>query len=214
MADSRTEICNMALSHVGNSHPIDHIDEGSQQANTCKLFYFNVLDALLRKFDFPFARRTEPLELISENEDYVDDYSWRFIYRQPQDCVKINHLVDSMRPDLRRGQIKYQRGRNDTTNVIYTNQENAVLEYISRPNESFFDPDFVMLFSLGLAVRIAMPLGSDSRILSNVQQLYQGTLRDVELAAAQESVAPEQPESEFIAVRDVDYYENIKGRLE
>ena len=56
---SDVEICNLALSHLGDTATVASIDppEGSAQAEHCARFYPIARDALLEKHDWSWATR-------------------------------------------------------------------------------------------------------------------------------------------------------------
>ena len=59
---SQVGICNMALSHLGQSKPISSITERSAAARACNRFYDTALEEVLRDFAWPFAKATVPAQ--------------------------------------------------------------------------------------------------------------------------------------------------------
>ena len=64
MAVSKTDICNKALTYLGVK-TIATITENSQQALRLNYIYETTRDAVLREFDWGFARTIETLNRIS-----------------------------------------------------------------------------------------------------------------------------------------------------
>lgn len=52
---SEIEICNIALSRIGNSRSINSMTEASKEANQCSLHYEQCRDAVLSDFPWNFA---------------------------------------------------------------------------------------------------------------------------------------------------------------
>ena len=79
MASSKTEIANLAISHLGIGKTIANLElEKSQEAIACRRFYDTVRDSSLRDFPWPFAGKIQALALVS-NE-------WLYAYQYPSDC--------------------------------------------------------------------------------------------------------------------------------
>ena len=52
---SVVEICNIALTRIGQNEPIVSLTEQSKAAELCSLHYATCRDEVLRDFDWPFA---------------------------------------------------------------------------------------------------------------------------------------------------------------
>ena len=61
------DICNLALSHLGDTATVASIDppEGSAQAEHCSRFYPVARDAMLELFNWKFATRRATLALLT-----------------------------------------------------------------------------------------------------------------------------------------------------
>lgn len=77
------DVCNMALGYIGKA-PIVTIDDDSDNAMKCKLYYDNCRRQLLRSFEWNFARRQTQLERIDK-----ELLGWSYVYNYPEDCLLV-----------------------------------------------------------------------------------------------------------------------------
>ncbi len=163
MADAAT-ICNLALSHLGDTATVVSIDppEESAQAKMCAIFYPQAVNTLLDLHDWSFATRRAVLpELVVKER-----FGWAHVFEIPADCLHTISVTDSVRhdearippgasmpiPDRPTDKREYRiEGRR-----LYTNLEAPVLSYVSSevsPGE--FSPSFILALSYYLANLIA-----------------------------------------------------------
>lgn len=93
---SEVEICNLALSHLGDSATVASIEppEGSAQAEHCARWYPIARDSLLEMHDWRFARRRAALaEVINPTNQ------WSYAYARPSDCLKMLAILHTDAPD-------------------------------------------------------------------------------------------------------------------
>jgi len=112
---SKTAICNQALFHLKNSKTLTDVDtDTSLQASVFLAFYDDVLEEMLREFEWPFAKRIASLALVEE--DPSDGVEWGFSYRWPSDCIKARYIVDgNMDPSVQYPRISFEIGVDDVT---------------------------------------------------------------------------------------------------
>ena len=82
------EICNRALSNIGNSRSINSLTEASKEAGQCSLHFDSCRDAALADFDWNFA--TKRLALADTNNPPPD---WAYSYQYPTDCLRITEIM-------------------------------------------------------------------------------------------------------------------------
>lgn len=158
---SAVTICNLALTHLGDSATVASIDppEGSAQAEHCARFYPVALDLLLEAHPWNFAtRRAKPSLLAHEGS------VWRYSYALPHDALSILALLPAGATDDYealgvRVPVEYQLEQVDGTTVILTDLKDAELRYLSRA----IDPDrypaaFVEALAWKLAALLTGPL--------------------------------------------------------
>ena len=178
---SEIDICNLALSHIGDEASISSIDppEASVQAALCHRFYPIARDSLLQMHGWNFGSKRVNLAQVTNLWP-----EWKYAYAAPGDCMTIVSVLppnanadystqfiftdapgfgNNYAPVVTGGQYvpqQYCVEADDLGNsVIYTNQENAMLRYqslVSDPTK--FTPLFVMTLSWKLASLLAGPI--------------------------------------------------------
>jgi hypothetical protein len=178
---SETDICNLALGHLGDAANLQSISppDGSAQADHCARFYPIARDALLEMHDWAFATKRVSLALLT-----VKCSEWLYAYAAPADMLNPLAVMDPTAPDDTSAGIQtgyfnmnysvpvpqFERGiytpqpftqeaAPDGTTVIWTNQCNAVLRYLARVTDtSKFETLFITSLSWYLASMLAGPV--------------------------------------------------------
>lgn len=178
---SEVDICNLALGHLGDNATVASIDppEGSAQAEHCQRFYPIARDSLLELHNWNFAtRRSQLAELTSTWSE------WKYAYAYPSNVINLlaimppgatNDFAQSAVNGLGFGTTSWDNRPHaagmyvpqpytcetldDGTEVIYTNQEQAIARYTVRVRDpSKFSPLFVQTLSWHLAAMLAGPV--------------------------------------------------------
>lgn len=201
MAASKTEIANLAISHLGVAKEIGNLDtEKSQEAGACRKFYDLALETTLRDFDWPFATKYETLGLIESDPN--DE--WDFSYRYPSDALKIRKILSGTRNDTRQSRIPFVEGQDNSGKLIFTDQEDAQVKYTPfTTNVALYPPDFIMALSLRLAAYVAPRItgGDPFKMGDRAIKLYMYELSKAESNSGNEEQEEENPESEYIRAR-------------
>lgn len=207
---SEVDICNMALGHLGDDATVASLDppEGSAQADHCARFYPMARDLTLDAHRWGFSTKRASLALLS----VTPPSSWRYAYALPGDVL---NLISVLAPDALDdnsvsapifpgyGRVLVDQPGNytpqpfvtemapDGGQVLYTNQENAVLRYTARVTDpSLFSPTCVHGIAMRLASMLAGPvLKGDTGI--KAAALW-GERADKWIAQAKESDANQQ----------------------
>ena len=202
MASSKVGIVNIALSHLSIGKTVAVLEtEKTEEAVTARLFYVLALEATLREFPWPFATRIIALALVAEEPN--DE--WAFSYRYPTDCLEIRRILSGMRNDTRQSRTPYRILSDEQGSLVYTDYENAEIEYTVRDiSPQFYPPDFVMAFSLYLAHLMAPRLtgGDQFKLGARALGLYDLEISRAVKNAFNEQQIEEPPESEFIRDRE------------
>jgi hypothetical protein len=204
VATSDAAVCNYALSLIGDSTTIQSLlTENSVQALALRVFYTDTRDEVLRDFPWTFAKRTLTLSVVTgaENDD------WDFAYRYPADALFVRRVWGAVRTPNLSETIKYDIGSDATGSLIYTDEENAEIEYTARVEDvSKWKPDFTMAFAYLLASRIAArliktdPIGMTERMF----RAYTYQMLKARGNAENERRPDAPPESEIITSRGGD----------
>lgn len=175
---SEVDICNIALSRLGDSATVASIDppEGSTQAEHCARFYPIARDALLEAHTWAFATKRVLLAELVNNWA-----QWQYAYARPNDCVRaIAVLPKDAASDYQTVSAwpyptapmevgamfsvdppqPFACEINDAgAQVVYTNQESAMLRYIARVTDTTkFSYSFTMALTWSLASMLAGPI--------------------------------------------------------
>ncbi|MBX3503330.1 MAG: hypothetical protein KF889_28130 [Alphaproteobacteria bacterium] len=183
---SVVEICNLALSRLGTRASIASIDEASVEARLCKAGYANCRDALLRDFDWSFARRIETLAERGE----VPPPGWSRVYSLPNRCVRFRGLWNgpgAAPADWALGSIADSAG--DDALAIFTNTTQATGIYTRAiENTELFSASFVQALSWRLAEMIALPITNKESLADAVARRAQARIAEAMASEANEGV--------------------------
>ena len=170
---SSVDICNLALSKLGDDATVSSIDppEGSAQAEHCKRFYPIARDVALSKHAWNFATKRTALALLTS----VTTAEWDYAYAAPADILN-NAAIINIYPDGAFMDDGVEFAIETTTAngvVIYTNVEDAYIRYISKVTDTTrFTHEFVDSLSYLLASYLSGPvLKGDAGIKMGVEMM-------------------------------------------
>lgn len=193
MSESPTSICNMALGRLG-ANRIDSYDDASNtqvEAIQCRLHYVQARDALIRSHHWRFARGRATLSASATAPGFEYDYA----YDLPADFLAMRPPYEGMPGNEDIHYTYAPEGKQ-----ILSNETTMKIRYIKRvtdPNE--FDPLFIEVLVLALAVKLSMPLSGagsagESIRMGLYNELY-GTPQQPGLMAQVRQVDKEETES-------------------
>jgi hypothetical protein len=157
---SEVDICNLALSRIGDSATVVSINppEASAQAQHCARFYPIARNSLLERHAWGFSLRRVSLPLLTVNPSTT----WAYAYGCPSD---VTNFVSVLAPDAAddysvAGVTQAQKYAveidSEGNYVLLTNQENAVLRYTGTVTDTTkFSGLFVDALSWQLAAYLA-----------------------------------------------------------
>lgn len=179
---SVVDICNLALSHLGDTATVASIDppEGSAQAEHCARFYPVALGTLLGSHTWGFATKRATLAQLSD----ADTWAWDYAYAAPSEML---HAIAVLPPGVANGGEPFEVETDaDGALLIRTNQGGATLKYVADVTDSTkFPPLFTEALTRLLASYLAGPVvqGESGRKAAAEQ------LRFMELSLARAKVA-------------------------
>lgn len=196
-------ICNLALSRLGTRASIASIDEASVEARLCKAAYANCRDALLRDFDWGFARRIETLAERAE----APPAGWSHVYSLPNRCARFRGLWTGAPragapADWALGNIA-DTGGNDAVAVFANTAQATGLYTRIVDNVELFSASFVHALSWRLAEMIALAI-------TNKESIAQAVTR-VALLKVAEAMASEANEGLSATDRSVPDFLQARG---
>ncbi len=198
MPTTQPQICNLALSKIGQNAYIDSINDASTEAAECKLHYDQVLDECLRQVDWGFARTRAALNLQTGDPPKP----WHYQYVYPSDVVQARRIDTGLREgeDLRH--IQYRTELVGGLRLLYTNQEDACLVYTARVTDpNLYPSNFVDYLSWKLAAAIVMPLTGNRALRNDTETLANLALQRAITADFDNEQEPPEQEAGYIAAR-------------
>lgn len=198
---SSTEICNMALGHLGVGKDIASLAENSAEARACNRYYNIAVQAVIADFPWPFATRFATLALVEA--DPTDE--WAYSYRYPADCMMIRRILSGVRQDSLASREEYRIASDTMGAIILTDKENAQIEYTVMPADTaLFPVDFIEALSYRIAWAVAPTLtgGDPFKLGDRAARAYAESIAAAKSGAANEESPPVPLESEFIRARD------------
>jgi hypothetical protein len=194
---SRTSICNKALRKLSKDSIIDIDTDTSREANLCRSSFDEVLEEVLRDFNWNFSIFRQVL-----NEDITNvpayGFSRRFVLPTIPKFLKLISIKDN---------IEYKVEQNS----IVTNEESVSITYIglvTDPNK--YDPIFVQALSSKLANEISYSLTSDKALVASTQAEYISALQRAKDINYQDNMNIPIQESAWIDSRFTSRGFNIK----
>lgn len=179
---SVVDICNVALSHLGNARRVAAIDppDGTAEADLCSVFYPIARDEMLEAADWSFARKRVALSLLSTNDSTV----WAYAYGKPADSIMYRRIVTGIATAFEVDSEAFD----SEGDVIYTNKADAVMLYtkaLSDPTK--FPPTFRSALSYMLASYLAGPILKGDEGAKAGQTLRKGAMALAMSAASSDS---------------------------
>jgi len=172
---SNVEICNIALSRIGDTLITD-LNENSKQARTCKLLYEPERDLLLHSHYWNFAMKRKSLAQLSEAPDFEYDYQ----YQLPTDYLRDRELYESTANYVIEG------------DRLLINEDVVYLKYIARitdPNK--FNPAFLICLALKMGAELSIRLADSKTLKKLTLQEYLMQIREAYRLNAIEGNPPE-----------------------
>jgi hypothetical protein len=216
MPTTTVKIKNLALAHIGHSVFIDDDNEEGTEVEVLSTVYDEALSYVLEDFWWSFARRFVTLGLVTDFTALTTPQKWSYAYRYPVDAVTIRGIIrgpySTIQPvgyqydpryRLDTNEAEWEVGSDDTGRLIYTNQEECVVEVTKLITDPALYPGmFAMALSWYLAFLIAPSLARDKSVAGQMMAMYTSSLRTAEAKDANEShVDPQTYESEAMRAR-------------
>ena len=154
---SAVDICNLALSHLGDEAEVIAIvpPDGTIQAAHCGRFYPMARDVLLEMHPWTFATARASLAVQPD----APPSEWAYAYALPNNCLKPRAIYMPAAAQDGRGEDYIVETDADGDGVVYTNVAEAVMRFTYRQADTTkFTPGFVTALSRLLAAYLAGPI--------------------------------------------------------
>lgn len=169
---SEVAICNMALAQIGSTYKINRLDEQSEEAENCQLYFDHVRDATLQDFPWSFARKRELLAKLDDEPPA----GYEFRYQYPNDALRGLWLLQCGQAEPAQRDEWYIENQGNAKCVI-TSIPEAELTYTARVTDPMtFPPMFVDVLCWNLSASLAMPITKDMRIREQAVNMYRMAL--------------------------------------
>ncbi len=171
---SQVDICNFALSNIG-AKSITAIDQISEEARKCLLFWEQALDSTLRSHDWNFAGQNIALALIAD-ETVI---GWDYLYGYPANCLMIRKIYSESTDFDAKYTEEFEEMLSPSTNQksIATDVEDAYARFTMRVTDTtLFDASFVKALSYELSSLLAKPLTGDLNMAKAMSAAAAGTI--------------------------------------
>lgn len=163
-----TDVCNLALSYLGNTREISSMSEQSTEAILCQRFYNIARESLLKMFPWNFAVKQNSLTLV---EDETDN-TYAYVYENPNDCLRVLKVMAANDGGAVVNDYNVVYGHPGiAVRRIVSDVADAKISYIADIQDTEAMPsEFIDAFALTLANRLALPLSSSGQMAQAIQQ--------------------------------------------
>lgn len=170
MISDTTALFNLALNAIGGRSNIASPTEKSREASVCSLWYEVVRDQVFAAAPWPELTKIAALTVVDEYDGVSNWVStnarpgYLFAYQMPTDSARPQYLTNFDRFLI--------TSYTDSTQVLATNTENAILAYTAKNlNIQLWSPTLQLAMTYALASHIVMPLsGKVTRAKQMVDQ--------------------------------------------
>jgi hypothetical protein len=156
---TKTQICNMALSKIGDTRAqlIDVDTDDNSISRQCLLHYEQTLHELVRMHTWNCTK--ERAKLVDTGNTPL--FGWTYEFSLPSDCLRPLYLTPT---DDSNRFLKPQIEWNVEERTIVSNHEEVWLLYIKEPAPADMDALFANAFYTLLATKLAKPIVGDSQL--------------------------------------------------
>jgi hypothetical protein len=178
MANTKVDVCNMALRHLSNE-TIDNFDtDQTPQAQACREFYEQAKDDLLTEFTWFFAQKQANLARLTT----TPLFTWDYEYQLPSDLLRIERVLASTQRPAPNPPYEVMEDK------ILTNEQQVPIVYTFKVPDSDtakMPSLFKKILSFDMAILMAPGLASNNLVAKLVQQREIATDKAIPRYAAQ-----------------------------
>ena len=181
MAISNTSITNMALGKIG-AKPIVNIDDTTdtnQGAIQARLHFEQTRDALIRSHWWRFARARATLSVSVD----TPDFEWDYQFSLPDDFLAMRSIYEDRVSDENIDPYELE-GK-----TLLTDESEMFIRYIKQVTDpDDFDPLFIEVLVLQLALKLVSPLGGgEPKLRKELKDDLYGLMQSVKALDRQET---------------------------
>lgn len=187
VVNSKTGLCNLAVSHLGSGIQINSIDTPkTKPESTCAIWYDVTRRKLLKLVMPNFALQRRIVGQLATDPAF----GWGYAYEYPSDCLKLLGIgeVQHKQNDYAIETISIGNAKRKailTNKVFDEGMKIRILADVTDVNA--MDDEFKILFSLYLAVYICLPITQSLTKRKEIQSMLPSELVEVSGLNAQEN---------------------------
>lgn len=175
MALTKIDICSQALIKCG-ADTINSFSDGTHESNVCSVMYDTTKKSLLYYTFWNFAIKKVQMNRLSETPT---DATYQFAFSLPADVIRIRSVFDE---DGYKDYAYKKEGQK-----IFTNLNNAFVEYVQNMEETFMPSFFVEALVSKVAYEINEAITGSSTLTNRLSTDFQTKLRAARIADGQEN---------------------------
>ncbi|NJO00393.1 MAG: hypothetical protein HC880_00755 [Bacteroidia bacterium] len=193
---TETEICNLALSHLGTNQITD-IDGTDPESVACATMFDPARDEVLSDFQWTFCNTQLVLTEIDETR-----LGWDFIYSYPQQAVRVWNIYNEATFKDKTNQDFELYFDAAGVKRIASNLDSAYADYSYRVTDTtLWEQKFINALSYKLASMISHTLIGDPSIALKMAQIYEGLIGQAKRLDFQQKIRKPNQESGYINSR-------------
>lgn len=125
---TKAQIFNLALGALLLERRTTNADtDTASEVKTLRTYWDGAWSNVLEDLDLDSTSTVKTLELVTANPNDL----WGYAYKYPSDCAFFRRIQNGSLKDKRSNQIARRIAIHEGQKVIFTNQEDAICEYIS-----------------------------------------------------------------------------------
>lgn len=201
---TKTDIANMAISHLGIGKTILDLDtDSSAEGKALRTFFEMCARSTMAEMDFNFCKKRKTLGLVEEEPN--DE--WDYVYTYPSECLQLHRIVNNGRNEneLQHYPFKVEDNPSGSGKLIYTDREDAIALITAYVEDCTKWTDaFALAVSFKLAFLISPRIGGPDgvRMGDRAYQLYKKMRDEAGAKSANEEQLDPFPDSGYIASRE------------
>ena len=170
MGSSAVDICSQALDRLGIP-PISSFED-NRVAATCGRLYDDLMDTLISRYPWNFARKYAALSRTNG----IPLAQWRFEFQLPGDILLPG--VYAIYRTAAEGEPPFKIYEIVANKKLLCNEPQLFISYTIRPPESDWPSHFYQLAIYALTVELAKPLTEDNALMQEWRQFTYGVPSD------------------------------------
>lgn len=194
---TETDICNLALSHIGSGSIASFLAEQSHLAVECRKLYPSARDTVLRDHEWGFAERRDALALTTG----ITPVGYEYAYAYPLGCIRALRIWKEAK-DTPPYEFIINASDSLTQKVILTDIVEAVLVYTARVvHPNVYDDAFIYALSYRLATDLAIPITKKPQIAVGMAAVYDKRMAETKKSDSDEQVKKKNTYNELANAR-------------